>query len=117
MFFWTLPIALRGRSSTKTTRFGILNFASRPWCPSIRPESHPRGKFAKGPTQRPTARIAGPKVSVITKNFPAKPPPAGAVARANDSTSVHADQLVLPSTPAGASHRLRNHLLGDTYVQ
>ena len=30
MFFCTLPIALRGNSSTTNTRFGILNFASRP---------------------------------------------------------------------------------------
>ena len=30
MFFCTLPIALRGSSSTTNTRLGILNFASRP---------------------------------------------------------------------------------------
>ena len=29
MFFCTLPMVLRGRSSTKITRFGSLNFASR----------------------------------------------------------------------------------------
>ena len=29
-FFWTLPMAFRGRSSTNITRFGSLNFASRP---------------------------------------------------------------------------------------
>ena len=29
-FFCTLPIALRGRSSTKTTRFGTLNVAISP---------------------------------------------------------------------------------------
>jgi hypothetical protein len=30
MFFCTLPMALRGNSSTMITRFGILNLVNRP---------------------------------------------------------------------------------------